>query len=846
MDVLKNIIIVLFIMSGAIAVLFGSAGLQIDFKSKLNRIFFATCLSLGIWSFGFGMFEHAENFGDALLWRRIAGFGCALFYPFLLHFALVMTNKYKILSRRYLMVLLYIPMMILNFFYNIYNLTAIREYQLVRTDYGWNTLPVSSFMFYFFIIFFVLYSVIALGLILHWGIRSKDPEQKNYAYLLFGAFLFTFVIGSFTDVFINMITPAKIPQIVPILALLPMMVIFYTIAKFGFLMPTKQSVDVSIIDEVTKKHVYNRISTIFIFGSLLNCLAWTLYYHSFIKSLLSSVIILSFGLLIRLLDMIRSQSQMQDVILVGLIFIAIPTITLSYYVFGSETIWAISFLAILFAFLFTRQRALAIVSVSVVVTQVISWILVRETTITIGFVNYLGRTGLLVLALWFALYVNKIYINKLKENAKQVRMQKLISDISADFLSFNQLNFNTVYSELLTKAGHFMDADRSYLFLQDMKVDVWGCVSEWCNDNAMPYIEHMQGIPQENMMWMLDKLDQEKMIIIGDESDISTEAQWLVEEFRLQEIQSMVCVPVYLNKLLKGFLGIAAIGKKQAWTKEQISFLSIISNILSDALSRLGAENEITFMAYHDSLTKLPNRNLFNERLSQAIKLAKRLERYIGIIFLDLDSFKSINDTLGHQGGDELLKIVSDRLMRVVRESDTVSRFGGDEFLIMVNNIAEYKEISRVAAKIMKQFINPFVVRGQEFYVSTSAGISVYPMDGDDPDELIKNADITMYKAKEKGKNQYLLCTAELKEDVVYQLKITNSLYHALERQEMFLNFQPQVDVVSNEIISLEALLRWKHPELGIISPAVFIPIAEKNRSNSCYRAMGNKQRLFS
>ncbi len=826
MSDLNNIIVVLFVFSGAIAVFFGSVGLSVDYKSKLNRVFFAICLSLGVWSFGFGMFEHAANYEDALLWRRVAGTGCGMFYPLLLHFALELTNKRKILNSRLLMVLLYTPFFVVNIFFNIINETAIRLYPLVQTDYGWNTLWVDSYMMVHFVFFFILYSVLALGLILQWGIRSKDPAQRKYAILLFGAFLFTFIIGSFTDVFVNMIMPTKIPQIVPILAILPMMVIFYTIVKFGFLLPTKQAIDVSIINKFTRKQAFNRISVIFIVGCLLNCFAFTIYYGSFTKALPSSAIILFLGLLIRLINLVRLNSGLKDVILVAIIFISIPVVTLPHLAFGN-TIWAISFLAIFFAFLFTKQKALTVVLVSVVVTQFVSWLIVPEATITVGYVSYLSRTGILLLALWLAYYVNGIYVKKLAENAKQVHMQKLVSDISADLLSLNQTNIETIYYELLTRVSEFLDADRSCLYFQDGEESLWDCVSEWDN-NARPHKKRMQGIRHEHMAMLLNKLEKEHMIIIDSGNDIPTVDSWFLDLVRIHGMKSLVCVPICLNKKIRGFLTIAAGSIKQTWTKESTSFLSIVSNNLSDALSRLEAENEIAFMAYHDSLTKLPNRNLFNDRLSQAIKLANRTERHIGVIFLDLDSFKSVNDTLGHQGGDELLKIVSNRLQGVVRESDTVSRFGGDEFLIMINNIEHYQDITIIVDKIMKQFSEPFILKGQEFYVSTSAGISVYPIDGNDPEELIKNADISMYKAKEKGKNQYLICSAELKEDIIYNLKITNNLYRALERGEFFLNFQPQVQVVTNEIIGLEALLRWKHPELGFISPAVFIPIAEK------------------
>ena len=193
-----------------------------------------------------------------------------------------------------------------------------------------------------------------------------------------------------------------------------------------------------------------------------------------------------------------------------------------------------------------------------------------------------------------------------------------------------------------------------------------------------------------------------------------------------------------------------------------------------------------------------------------------------------MDSFKTINDTIGHEGGDALLKIVSDKLVKAVRESDTVSRFGGDEFLVMVNNLADEDAIAGIAEKIINVLSEPFYVEGQEFYLTTSLGIALYPFDGTDMDSLLKNADSAMYKAKENGKNQYVVCSSELKNEVIEKIRITNSLYRALERGEFYLNYQPQIQVSTGKIIGLEALIRWRHHELGLVSPVVFIPIAEQ------------------
>lgn len=242
---------------------------------------------------------------------------------------------------------------------------------------------------------------------------------------------------------------------------------------------------------------------------------------------------------------------------------------------------------------------------------------------------------------------------------------------------------------------------------------------------------------------------------------------------------------------------------------------------------RIEMEHKIIKLAYYDYLTGLPNKRLFKDRLNQCIINSARNDAALMVLFLDLDSFKRINDTRGHATGDELLKAVSGRITNTLREDDTVCRVGGDEFLVLVKNLEE-RHIEKLSVKILDIFKKPFIINNHELFITTSIGGAIYPIDGEDVDTLIKNADIAMYKAKEEGKNKFRLCTSIIKDRVIEEMKLTNSLYHALERNELELYYQPQLSVVSGEIIGLEALIRWHNPKLGLVNPGEFIYIAEK------------------
>jgi diguanylate cyclase (GGDEF)-like protein len=236
----------------------------------------------------------------------------------------------------------------------------------------------------------------------------------------------------------------------------------------------------------------------------------------------------------------------------------------------------------------------------------------------------------------------------------------------------------------------------------------------------------------------------------------------------------------------------------------------------------------VEYLAYHDGLTALPNRGLFNKLLSQAISQARRYHRQLAVAFIDLDRFKQINDTLGHEAGDELLKEVANRLKSCVRDSDTVARLGGDEFVVLLTELGDEQYAAAVAQKIITSVAKPFTLLGQEFRVTASIGISSYPKDGPDEQTLTKNADIAMYQAKEDGKNNFQFYSEQLNANSLERLTLESSLRHALERNEFQLYYQAKRDIATGQITGMEALLRWQHPDLGIVAPMQFIPVAEE------------------
>jgi diguanylate cyclase (GGDEF)-like protein/PAS domain S-box-containing protein len=248
-----------------------------------------------------------------------------------------------------------------------------------------------------------------------------------------------------------------------------------------------------------------------------------------------------------------------------------------------------------------------------------------------------------------------------------------------------------------------------------------------------------------------------------------------------------------------------------------------------DVTERKRTEEQLRYQALHDLLTDLPNRRLFVDRLQQALRRTRRRpERQVAVLFMDLNNFKVINDSVGHETGDKLLVAVAERLRGLLRPEDTLARFGGDEFIVLIEDIEDTADAVRVAERIVEGLRKPFVVNGQEFFVAASIGIALSGASTKDPEELLRNADLAMYRAKEKGPLGYEVFDESMPVQALERLELENDLRRALEAKEFVVHYQPIVDLRSGEVQGVEALIRWKHPERGLLKPEEFVPVAEE------------------
>lgn len=829
---LQIAITLIFYITFVVCILLGIYCITLNKEALLNRVFLILCFCISIWAFTFAIFNSARTYEEALIWRRISSLGWGVTYSVLVHFILVLTESNRMLKKKGVYVALYLPAAINVFIFGLYSKIANTQYHLVHTVAGWASIPLNNIGDLFFNSYYLLYSLMTVILLIRWYVKTKDLMKKKHAFYFLISFGLAVLFGTFTDILANRYLTFKIPSLAPIMILIPVLTLQDVIRKYGLMLPKEKQISHQegiILSADKRGNLFRYISLLFFAGSIVNILLYLVYSNEWVSGVFLSTVLVFIGAFIFVMPAFIRSIKFQENILTILMAIAMPMILFfSYDLSVTNMIWPVPLLFIMVTIIFNNKKMFWVIAIISLLSGLWSWASVSELTIQVGALVYIFRISFYGVGILLTYYVNKVYVSRLRENEKQVRFQKMITSISADFVTVTSANLEDKIKGLLEKSGYYASADRSYLGLFSEDQQMLHFEYEWLDNGIKSVVENTKGLQVTPFTWFKNQLLANEIVFISEVGALPPEAKMEKEMMMSQEIKSLIFIPISNKDKIIGFIGFDQVTDKKGWRIQEHDLLKVLANILTDAITKVEVEKDINYLAYHDVLTGLPNRALFSNRLEQAIHLAKRTEKYIGILFIDLDGFKAVNDTLGHDWGDNLLKQVAVRVSNCIRKYDTIARFGGDEFLIMIPQIANRGDIEEVAKKVMKVLEKPIIVNEQEFFISASGGIAIFPQDGEAVNVLIKNADLAMYFAKNNGKSQYAFCSMGMKDDVVKKMMITNSLYRAMEKNELLLYYQPQVSIKTKEIIGMEALIRWDHPTLGRIPPSVFIPIAEQ------------------
>ncbi|HAZ48188.1 MAG TPA: hypothetical protein DDW76_17885 [Cyanobacteria bacterium UBA11369] len=418
----------------------------------------------------------------------------------------------------------------------------------------------------------------------------------------------------------------------------------------------------------------------------------------------------------------------------------------------------------------------------------------------------------------------------LRNSEKRLRKQNRALASLAKSQTLNHGSLSAAVEEITAVAASILEVERAGVWLYNEDCSQLRRLNLYDRNNG--HNAETIEIAASDYTAYFAALAQERTIAAYDVSTDPRMQEYCRSNLGVMGINSLLTAPIWLQGKMVGIVCHEHLGSKRKWGMEEQNFAAAIADLVSLALEaseRQRSEEMIRYQASYDLLTGLPNKMLFNERLSQALTDVASSQSMLGVMFLDLDRFKQINDTLGHLIGDRLLQSVTKRLVKCLREEDTIARWGGDEFTVLLPQINCKEDAAKIAARILEALKPDLEIEGHHLHISSSIGIAIYPFDGTDSDTLLKNADAALYRAKEQNRNNYQFYNSVMTSKASELLTVEHSLHEALEQQQFVVHYQPQINTAAGKITHMEALVRWEHPQQGFMSPETFIPVAEEN-----------------
>ncbi|WP_373483216.1 EAL domain-containing protein [Acetobacterium sp.] len=833
---LQNIISMTLYLTFVVYVIFGTYSLTLNIESRLNRVFACLCFCFALWGFSFAAINSSLTSEEALLWRRMSVLGWGVAYSIMLHFVIILTesNWSRPEKRPMLMTVLYLPALVNAITFLIYSMPENGHVQMVYSPAGWITTTNVIWYDRMFLGYYLSFSLTAMILLIQWYKQTDSAINRKKARAILLSFLVALVLGTLTDLITVSFSNVQLPSLAPVITMIPAVTIYWIIRKYGLMLAPQNENESQqegiILSTLSRTRLFKYVSIVLIIGSILNFYGRISTGDNCITGLFLSFTLVLMGAFVMGIPYLFVSITTQENALGCFLVVLLPMVMLAHYNADFRTIiWPIPIFFMMLTVIFNNKKIFLMLGVLSLLMEVVFWVLMPDLWLLVDSRLYFYRLLFYAIGIGMTAIITQIYVLRLQENSKQDAFQKMISRLSADFVTMNRINFDEKVKQLLKESGNFTSIDRVYLgrISEDEKNLV--CSHEWVSEGIISLMDETKNAGITAGSWRMGQIIKNEIVDISSPNQLPAAA----EEDRLclkkAKVRSQILVPIQSNNSIIGLLGFDEVRGSKVRRVIDPDWLRVLANILADAIAKVETEHDMNYLAYYDPLTGIPNRTLFYRRLEQAIELARQTGKNLGVIFIDLDGFKEVNDTLGHDWGDQLLNRIGKRLTDCLGEADLVGRFGGDEFLIMVPQVSKHRELEIMIEKVMSIFLRPILVAEQELYLSGSGGIAIYPRDGEDVNSLIKNADLAMYAAKKSGKGRISYCSREMKTAVQEKMMLTNSLHRALENQELFLHYQPQVSAQTHEITGFEALLRWNHPQRGIISPELFIPLAEQS-----------------
>ncbi len=817
-----HLLTLIYFLTGSLFNLAGIYTLALNKKSSANRIFFTMMMVLSVWAWFYKNSITADTSILALYYWRASVIGWGTFYSLFYHFIDTLEKGERRHSLRFYL-FVYLPALLNILIYGFLGDNNELVKYITLTKFGWNRLKLLGAISPYFYVYYLAFFIIGIYKLYGWKRKIRDPKMKKKLIYISSLFIFGFFAGTISDV--SGLAQMELPQIGIVILLIPFIVIFNSIRQRQILAdPIEIESDLIASNTLMKRLImltgYIYITTAF----TLYALDYFFLDMSLMDALLFSALLYMTGILHLLaFDKINKLNWQYSVLTFSTLLLTL-IIRMRYEYSDGATAWAVVFYSLIVTTIFDK-KIYSYISYTIILFMQFYYLYTHQSyTIYIGRINQLGNIILIIACIILIRFINKNFRKRIKLSSQQLAIQDFLTEASNKLLAIDKQNEEQMIDKILEDSLLPLGASKIYLvrlLINDKNI----VITNKADRNATKTdLEITKEVGEEIFQLIQKFLGAKNTIYINAIEKLPERAFNTKDILRRKGVKALVAAPLVIGENLVGT--IIQVYPNALDNERDMQYTTMIANIIGEAKRKLIYENTLYQNANFDEITNLPNRHHFSELVEQ--KIVSPISSILSIIFIDIDNFKDINDAFGHHIGDEVLKAVSKKLLAIVEDEGVISRFGGDEFVIMHEEIANRTEARYFINQIFKAFENPIEVGKYDFRISMSVGIALYPEDGLNINDLIKNADLAMYEAKQAGKNRFAFCEDMTKKQAMENILYTNKLFNALKNDEFIIHLQPQISAVDESVVGAEVLLRWNSPDFGLIPPFKFIPILEQ------------------
>lgn len=790
--------------------------LVLNNKNKNNRFIFGIFASLAIWAISLSALTFSENAAEAAVWFRVSGIGWCVLYVLLPQYILHYTwNKhYRILKYAVFLV----PVLL--FFFGYY---SNPEQMVVWTKFGFTSKAsvdgnVYSLWDFFIQVYFLFLHLYLIYLLYRYEKSSSAQRVISQTRSLKAGLILYFLI-SILLVSIRSFWGVGIPELTVFSAFAISFSLLYNHRHYNFLcmeveLTTKRT-------RILEPEINRGIGIANLYIILSNILYFVVYYYYRVSN--NWIILLSMFLIptaLYLLYLSDISERKKGIFASAMIVFSIMVSTILMDGVGALTTWAYGFSVLLMLVTSNSSRKIWVVASSIFLVQL--FIIFRRYGTYVYYTNgdYLLRTFFAFAMMYVALFIRRLISAEDTHNKNHLRFQEIITELSEEGIESVDERANNLIKDILNVTSVFFDVERGTILVKD-RDDSFKSIFSWSRDG------HDYSLVIQPDLY--ERISADEFVYVRDIRSLSIEDEHILRSTFGNNITSVLIIPIYKEDELIAMLCCESAQRMKFVITDIINTLS---NTMTSMFEKAEKENTILTYAYYDTYTGLPNRNMFTKKLEEELNHIRKLkasgevfENQLAVVFIGFEFHKRLSGSTGQDISEQHLAVIGKRITAIGEGKHLLARFGNDNLIMLLR---DYGSLDRVIEKINAEVREPIVVDGNVITVSLMIGAAVYPEDGDSVRSLVKNSDMALYEARRRGSSAFVRYTSDLASKFEEKIVLTNSLYRAVENNELALFYQPQISAQTQKIVGVEALIRWFHPDKGMISPGLFIPIAEE------------------